>query len=60
MSGNLLQRTKLCVNLKSAILRCSAVLPNAVISESSAVFNLAVVGELESSSCCQCVGMLSI
>ena len=35
---------KLCVNLKSAILRCKAVIPIADIGEPSAVFNLAVVG----------------
>ena len=46
VSGNLLQRTKLCVNLKSAILKCSAVIPRAVISEPSAVFDLAVVGQM--------------
>ena len=44
MSGNLLQMMQLWVNLKSAILRCSTVIPNAVIGELSAVFNLAVAG----------------
>ena len=44
VSGNLLQRTKLWVNLKSAILKCSAVIPRPVIREPSTVFNLAVVG----------------
>ena len=44
MSGNLLQMTKLWVNLKSAILRCSTVIPNAVIDELSTVFNLVFVG----------------
>ena len=42
---------KLWVNLKSAILRCSAVIPKAVIGEPSAVFNLAVVG---------CIGVLKL
>ena len=44
VSGNMLQRTKLCVNLKSAILKHSAVIPGTVIGELSAVFNLAGVG----------------
>ena len=44
MSGNLLQITKLCVNLKSAILKSNAVIPKAVIHEPLPVFNLAVVG----------------
>ena len=44
VSGNLLQMMKLWVNLKSAILRCSTVTPNAVIVEHSAVFNVAFVG----------------
>ena len=44
VSGNLLQMTKLWVNLKSAILKCNAVIPKAVIGEPSAVFNFAVVG----------------
>ena len=51
VSSNLLQITKLWVNLKPAILRCSAVIPNAVIGETSAVFNLAVVG---------CIGVLKL
>ena len=42
---------KLWVNLKSAILRCSAVTPNAVIGEPSAVFNLVFVG---------CIGVLKL
>ena len=42
--GSWLQIMKLCVNLNSAILRCSAVAPSADISEPSAVFILAVVG----------------
>ena len=44
VSGNLLQMTKLWVNLKSAILKCNAGIPKAVISELLAVFNLVVVG----------------
>ena len=44
VSGNLLQMTKLWVNLKSAILKCNAVIPRVVIGEPLAVFNLAVVG----------------
>ena len=43
VSGNWLQIIKLCVNLNSAILRCSAVIPITDIGEPSAVFNLAVV-----------------
>ena len=44
VSGNLSQMMKLCVNLKSAILRWSAVIPNAIIGDLSAVFNVVVVG----------------
>ena len=44
VSGSWLQIIKLCVNLNSAIHRCSAVDPSADIGEPSAVFNLAVVG----------------
>ena len=44
VSGNLSKITKLWVKLKSAILKCSAVIPKAVIDKSSTVFNLAVVG----------------
>ena len=44
VSGSLLQIIKLCVNLNSAILKCRAVMPKAVIGEPSAEFNLAVVG----------------
>ena len=51
MSGNLLQMMKLWVNLKSAILRSSAVIPQAVTGEQSTVFNLAVVG---------CIGVLKL
>ena len=51
MSSNLLQMMKFWVHLKSAILTCSAVIPNAVIGEPSAVFNLAVVG---------CIGVLKL
>ena len=35
---------KLCLNLNSAIHRCSAVDPNVVLGEPSAVFSLGVVG----------------
>ena len=35
---------KLCVNLKSDILGWSAVIPNAVIGDPPAVFNVVVVG----------------
>ena len=51
VSGNLLQTMKLWVNLKSAILRGSAVTPNAVIGEPSAMFNLVFVG---------CIGVLKL
>ena len=51
MSCNLLQITKLWVNLKPAIHRCSVVIPKAVIGELSTVFNLAVVG---------CIGVLKL
>ena len=34
---------KLCVNLNSAICKCSAVGPNAIMGEPSAVLGLAVV-----------------
>ena len=44
VSSSWSQIIKLCVNLKSAILRCNAVTPSADIGEPSAVFNLAVVG----------------
>ena len=45
VSGDLLQITKLCVNLKSAILKCSHYHTlRAVIGQLSTVFNLAVVG----------------
>ena len=36
--------TKLWVNLKSAILKCNAIIPKAVMGEPSVVFNFAVVG----------------
>ena len=42
--GNLSQIMKLWVNLNSAVLRCSAVIPKAVIGEPSAIFNFAVAG----------------
>ena len=35
---------KLCVNLNSAIHKCSAVDPNVIISEPPAVLSLAAVG----------------
>ena len=44
VSGSWLQIIKLCVNLNSAIHKCSAVDPNAVLGEPSAVLSLAVVG----------------
>ena len=44
VSGDLLQIIKLCMNLKSAMYRCSAVDPKVVMGEPSAVFNLAAVG----------------
>ena len=43
VSGSRLQIIKLWVNLNSAIHKCSAVDPNAIIGEPSAVLNLAVV-----------------
>ena len=43
ISGSWSQIIKLCVNLNSAIHRCSAVDPSADMGEPSAVFNLAVV-----------------
>ena len=42
--GNWLQIIKLCMNLKSAVHRCNAVDPKVVMSEPSAVFNLAAMG----------------
>ena len=44
MSGNWSQIIKLCMNLKSAIPRCSAVDPKVVMGEPSAVFSLAALG----------------
>ena len=44
VSGSWLQIIKLCINLISAIHKCSAVDPNAVMGEPSAVLSLAVVG----------------
>ena len=44
VSGNWLQIIKLCVNLKSAMCRCSAVDPKVVMGEPSVVFSLAAVG----------------
>ena len=49
VSGNLSQIMKLRVNLKSSILKCSTVIPKAVIGEPSAMINFAVVG---------CIGVL--
>ena len=49
MSGNWLQIIKLCVNLKSAMHRCSAVDPKVAMGEPSAVFSLAAMG---------CIGVL--
>ena len=42
--GNWLQIMKLCVNLKYAIHRCSAVEPKVIMGKPSAVLSLAVVG----------------
>ena len=44
MSGNWSQIIKLCMNLKSAIHRCSAVDPKVVMGEPSAVLSLAAIG----------------
>ena len=49
MSGNWSQIIKLCMNLKSAIGRCSAMDPKVVMGEPSAVLSLAAVG---------CIGVL--
>ena len=51
VSDSLLQMMKLWVNLKSAILRWSAVIPNVVNGNLPAVFNLVVVG---------CIGVLKL
>ena len=51
MSSSLLHIIKLWVNLKSTILRLSAVIPKAVISDPSAIFNLVVVS---------CIGVLKL
>ena len=51
VSGSLSHIMKLWVNLKSTILRWSAVIPKAVISDPSAVFNLVVVA---------CIGVLKL
>ena len=42
--GSWSQIMKLCVNLKSAIHRCSTVGPKVIMGEPSAVLNLAAVG----------------
>ena len=44
VSGSWSQIVKLCVNLKSAIHRCSAVDPNVIMGEPSAMLSLATVG----------------
>ena len=44
VSRSMLQITKLWVNLNSAILKCKAVIPSAVIGEPPAVLNVALVG----------------
>ena len=44
VSGSWSQIMKLCVNLKSAIHRCSGVDPKVVMGEPSAVLSLPVVG----------------
>ena len=44
VSGSWSQIMKLCVNLKSAVQRCSAVVPKVIMGEPSAVFSLAAVG----------------
>ena len=44
VSGSWSQIMKWCVNLKSAICRCSAVDPKVIMGEPSAVLSLAVVG----------------
>ena len=48
-SGSWSQIMKLCVNLNSAIHKCSTVDHNAIMSEPSVVLSLAVVG---------CIGVL--
>ena len=44
VSGSWSQIMKLCVNLKSAICRCSAVDPKVIMADPSAVLSLAGVG----------------
>ena len=44
VSGNWSQIMNLCVNLKSAICRCSAVDPKVVMGEPFVVLSLAAVG----------------
>ena len=44
VSGSWSQIMKLCVNLKSAVHRCSAVDPKVIMGEPSAVLNLPAVG----------------
>ena len=43
MSGSWSQIMKLCVNLKSAIYKCSAVDPKVIMGEPSAVLSLAAI-----------------
>ena len=51
VSGNLSKITKLWLNLKSTIIKCSAIIIKAVIGALSTVFNLAVVG---------CIGVIKL
>ena len=51
MSGSLSHIMKLGVNLKSAILSGSTIIPNAVIDDPSAVFNFVMVA---------CIGVLKL
>ena len=51
VSGSLLHIMKVLVNLKFTILRWSAVIPKAIISDPSAIFNLVVV---------VCIGVLKL
>ena len=60
VSGSLSQITKLWVNLNSAIFKCRAVIPKAVISVPSAVLSLALVGCKGVLNCPQCFDKQSI
>ena len=51
MSGGLSHIMKVCMNLKSAILRWSAGIPKAIIGGPCAIFNLVVVA---------CIGVLRL